>query len=68
MWHASEENSDRILVAIENERDNLEDLGLDCRAILTEILSCDNVDWAHLVQNRPGTVWCQHGKKPLGLS
>jgi hypothetical protein len=68
MWHASEGNSDRIPVANENERGNLEDLGLDCRAILTEIFSCDNVDWAHLVQNRSGAVWCQHGKKPLGIS
>jgi len=56
MWHVYEGNSDRILVANENERGNLKDLGLDCRAILTEILSCHNVDCAHLVQKIRGGV------------
>jgi len=66
MWHAYEGNSDRVLVA--NERGKLKDSGLDCRAILTEILSCDKVDWAHLIQNRSGAVWCEHGKKPFRRS
>jgi hypothetical protein len=67
MWHAYERNSEGIVVANENEKFNLEDLGLACRAILTGILSCD-VDCAHLVHNRPVAVWRLHGKKRFGRS